>query len=362
MIGKRKNIAKLTPLALTRFTADLWKIAQDGGLSLTDANVAQALTAFAMQMYYENAAATDAGKQLFTAVTGGLQFDLNDVAATLADAKGQRYFNEYLDSLAFGSNLIEPQLVKSLLPYMRDWYIQAGATALNATDALNRGAFMLGGSGADTLTGGTGVDLLVGNNGADTLKQGGLGNDTLLGGYGNDTYQYTTGDGFDTILDFDGQGSIVVDGATLTGGAQYGDNRVHRDANKHLYVDVGQGRLIIDGNILIEDQQAGELGLAMAGALADVNPVTGHDIFGDPLKHTEIVAPGVRETNWQVIKVTGNYQDDGNGHQILISEEVDYYLIDVNRNTIEGGGPERADTLMGGAANDHSYDLERSAA
>lgn len=210
----------------------------------------------------------------------------------------------------------------------------------------------LGGSGQDTLTGGAGADLLVGNAGADTL-QGGLGNDFLLGGAGNDTYVYTTGDGLDTILDADGSGSIVVDGATLAGGDQYGDTHVHRDANKHLYVDVGQGRMVIDGNILIEDQQAGELGLAMADSVADVNPVTGHDIFGDPLKHTEIVAPGVRETNWQVIKVTGNYQDDGNGHQILVSEEVGYYLIDVNRNTIEGGGPERADTLDDTAANDH---------
>jgi hypothetical protein len=171
---------------------------------------------------------------------------------------------------------------------------------------------MLGGNGSDALVGGTGADLLVGNAGADTL-QGGLGNDFLLGGIGNDTYKYTTGDGFDTLLDADGNGNIVVDGTTLAGGDQYGDTRVHRDANKHLYVDVGQGRLVIDGNILIEDQQAGELDLAMAGAVADVNPVTGHDIFGDPLKHTEIVDPGVRETNWQVIKVTGNYQDDGNG-------------------------------------------------
>ena len=132
---------------------------------------------------------------------------------------------------------------------------------------------MLGGAGQDTLTGGTGADLLVGNAGADTL-QGGLGNDFLLGGAGNDTYKYTSGDGFDTILDSDGSGSIVVDGTTLAGGEQYGDNHVHRDANKHLYVDAGQGRLVIDGNILIENRQAGELGLTMTGAVADVNPQT----------------------------------------------------------------------------------------
>ena len=50
---------------LTRFTADLWKLAQDGGLTMNDGsglettysnwnNVSKALTAFAMQFYYEN--------------------------------------------------------------------------------------------------------------------------------------------------------------------------------------------------------------------------------------------------------------------------------------------------------------------
>jgi hypothetical protein len=67
---------------LTRFTRDLWKIAQDGGLSLTDANVAKTLTAFAMQMYYENPNATAADKQLFSDVnvTGGIRFNREDAA------------------------------------------------------------------------------------------------------------------------------------------------------------------------------------------------------------------------------------------------------------------------------------------
>ncbi|MBA3032901.1 MAG: DUF2974 domain-containing protein, partial [Actinobacteria bacterium] len=49
---------------LTRFTRDLWKLAQDGGLTLRDGNptnadlneVSKALTAFAMQKYYEETA------------------------------------------------------------------------------------------------------------------------------------------------------------------------------------------------------------------------------------------------------------------------------------------------------------------
>jgi Ca2+-binding RTX toxin-like protein len=37
------------------------------------------------------------------------------------------------------------------------------------TDTQNRGTFMLGGTGDDTLTGGTKADLLVGNAGNDSI-------------------------------------------------------------------------------------------------------------------------------------------------------------------------------------------------
>jgi hypothetical protein len=77
-----------------------------------------------------------------------------------------------------------------------------------------------------------------------------------LGGKGNDTYVFQRGDGFDTILDSDGLGSIVYDGATLTGGAQYADNRVYRSADgKHLYVRVDANTLVIDGNTHVQAYQ-----------------------------------------------------------------------------------------------------------
>jgi len=240
---------------VTRFTADLWKLAQEGGLTLSENptysnwnNISKALTAFAMQFYYEDTAnATDANKQLFTDLTtagtgsNGIQFAMTDVskdfATTLAQSgkggdfkqvKGYQYFQNYLDTTSLLSPA-ERTLIKSLLPVMQDWYIQAGTGGMIATDTMNRGAFMLGGSQGDALVGGTAADLLVGNAGDDIL-QGGKGNDTLLGGSGNDTYKYFTGDGLDTILDSDGNGMIFSDGLQLNGGAQYGDARVHRDA------------------------------------------------------------------------------------------------------------------------------------
>jgi hypothetical protein len=106
---------------LTRFTSDLWKLAQEGGLTLTDQNpsnaelheLSNALIAFAMQFYYEDTAnATDAQKELFSAIANGLRFGLFDVAETFAgqfaakgevqlgDAKGYQYFLDYLPSSA----------------------------------------------------------------------------------------------------------------------------------------------------------------------------------------------------------------------------------------------------------------------
>jgi hypothetical protein len=47
------------------------------------------------------------------------------VAATLDKAKGYTlYFQNYLDSSAFSNN--ERPLIQSLLPTLRDWYVQAG--------------------------------------------------------------------------------------------------------------------------------------------------------------------------------------------------------------------------------------------
>jgi hypothetical protein len=274
----------------TRFTADLWKLAQADGLTLSENptytnwnNVSRALTAFAMQKYYsETPTSTGYNKQLYTDLTtsgegsNGVRFDMVDVSNTpgisasasikadLSQFKGyELYFKNYITTTG-GFTPLEQQLITSLLPYMRDWYVQAGAGGMLATDALNRGAFMLGGKDGDALVGGTAADLLVGNGGDDVL-QGGKGsgrvaaqqrgthrrtpcgcNDTLLGGAGNDAYVYTTGDGFDTILDSDGLGSIAADGNLLTGGDQFGDARVHRDAGGHTYTDVGNGNMVVD--------------------------------------------------------------------------------------------------------------------
>src|SRR5262249_25145192 len=172
-----------TNAMVTRFTSDLWKLAQDGGLTMREGtsifgnvnNVSKTLIAFAMQMYYEDTAnATNANKKLFTDLatggigSGGVQFDRADVSATLENTKGYSlYFQNYLNSSVFTNR--ERQLIQSLLPTPREWSVQAGTSGMTATDAHDRGAFMLGGSGVDHLAGGTQDDLLVGNGGDDVL-------------------------------------------------------------------------------------------------------------------------------------------------------------------------------------------------
>ncbi|MEK7326531.1 MAG: hypothetical protein AAB217_14880, partial [Chloroflexota bacterium] len=210
-------------------------------------------------MYYEDTAnATNANKELFTEVTGGVQFDRADVAATLGQAKGyDLYFQNYLNSSAFTDN--ERQLIQSLLPALRDWYVQAGSGGMNAADAQNRGAFMLGGNGADNLTGGAQADLLVGN----------AGNDTLNGGAGYDTYIYNIIGGHDTISDSDGQGTILYGNSSVDGGirkATDAPNTYHGGAQGAMTYVLDGSTLTINNLITVQNFQNGQLSIHLTTA------------------------------------------------------------------------------------------------
>ena len=381
----QSEAATPTGSLLDRFAADMTTLGNKQSWpsivnDINQGNLGRALTAFAMQAYYENTA-MPADKQIFTDVAGGVQFDRADIAATLDAVKGYtQYFKSYLNTLPASDRVI----VEQLLPYMRDWYVQAGTSGMNATDTMNRGAFMLGGSGSDALVGGTASDLLVGNAG-DDLLMGGQGNDFLLGGLGNDAYVYQsantttgyTGDGLDTLFDSDGNGSIVADGVTLAGGDQYGDGRVHRDANGHLYVDVGQG-LAIDGNMLVLNYQSttgNGMGLTMSGPVADINPATTRDIYGDltpdgsgntddlgNLVTNGVAAPGRADGlndssgNDHIMSGGGDdliYAFKG-GDDIIEAGAGQDKVIDQGGNNVIIGGAD-GDILLGGADNDRLY-------
>jgi len=96
-------------------------------------------------------------------------------------------------------------------------------------DVLNAGSgndVLNGGDGTDMLDGGSGDDQLLGEDGTDTLTggsgadqfTGGTGNDTMTGGSGNDLYNFSRGDGQDTISDLDpfpGNQDRALFGATI---------------------------------------------------------------------------------------------------------------------------------------------------
>ncbi len=98
-----------------------------------------------------------------------------------------------------------------------------GTDTLNAgsgNDVLNGGDgtdTLDGGSGDDQLLGGTGNDVLTGGSGVDQFT-GGTGADQLTGGSGNDRYNFSRGDGQDTIIDADplsGNQDLALFGATI---------------------------------------------------------------------------------------------------------------------------------------------------
>ncbi len=90
----------------------------------------------------------------------------------------------------------------------------SGNDVLNSGDGTDT---LDGGSGDDQLLGGAGNDALTGGSGADAFT-GGTGNDTMTGGSGNDLYNFSRGDGQDTISDsdpFPGNQDRALFGATI---------------------------------------------------------------------------------------------------------------------------------------------------
>jgi Ca2+-binding RTX toxin-like protein len=376
--GMRDPATGVTTLAadkmVERFTEDLWKLAQDGGLTLHDQNnanpdvgnpdlneISKALTAFAMQFYYEDTAnATDVTKELFTAFSGGIRFDLADVskdikaafdagqAATLNDAKGyELYFSQYFLQGNSGLSADETAIIQSKLPTLRDWYIQAGAAGMIATDTLNRGAFMLGSSGFDRMTGGTGNDLLVGNKGNDYLE-GGKGDDVLIGGEGIDTYVI---EGHDTIVD-SGRNNIIYNGK-LIAGVFNGDG----SGSTFTYTDVSDPNNPVERTLSFHSP--GQLILSAEDSITFQNQTSADDfsgidfgIFLDDRQTPVTTATQDGTANQDFFYGTGDDEQYLHGNNDLMRgfSGTDYFSGLEGDDLIEGG--DGNDVIVGGSGND----------
>jgi len=373
---------------VTRFTQDLWKIAQDGGLTLNYKNLADALTAFAMEKYYvEINTSTGYKNTLFSNIaggSGGIHFDMQDVASTVTSAKGYAYFDQFLRQYyADLGQEYNAEPIRSALPSLRDWYIQAGTDALNATDTGNNNAFMFGSTGSDTLTGGTGNDVLVGNGSIDTLTGGagndlligGIGNDILIGGDGEDTYVINTGDGNDQIDDSD-HSIVKRDGKMFNGGFSQiantntyeliTDDQVKISINSPATLDFGNGDTITFQDLTTVDLVNQDLAGIRLFKAAEA-PTTTLTITGD-ITPTDIDpnTPGIQaqgDAQSNPIGTSQPYGDilggsDGNDH-ILAGELNDDVGGGAGDDWIEGGngndyigGRTGNDLIEGGAGKD----------
>ena len=125
------------------------------------------------------------------------------------------------------------------------------------------------------------------------------------------------------------------------------------------------GLVFFDQDVAVDDHAAipyihiktfvgNGMGLTFTDPVADVNPSTTHDIFGDPLIHSATIAVGGESSDWRITRIYDEqYQTDGNGNKTRVAYTVDYFVVDTDGHAIEGGGPERVDNLEDSAANDH---------
>ena len=132
-------------------------------------------------------------------------------------------------------------------------------------DIINAGA------GNDVVVGGDGNDLLIGKEGNDTLDGGagddqlvgGEGSDYLLGGDGVDVYHVSSGD---RVADTDGQGYLVFENA-FVGGQIYNRNGVFYDRADNTFELQGDGSLLLNGDVVVENFQDGNFGISLDNAL-----------------------------------------------------------------------------------------------
>jgi len=130
----------------------------------------------------------------------------------------------------------------------------SGKNKIRGNDASNE---ILGLEGDDDLYGQGGSDLIKGGQGRDLLV-GGAHADRLEGGENFDIYQ---ADDLDTIFDFDGSGTVFLNGFNLVGGTRTKDDPEDTYyGNGDTYVLNG-ATLVVNGGLTIEQFSNGDLGI-----------------------------------------------------------------------------------------------------
>ena len=230
-----------------------------------------------------------------------------------------------------------------------------GANGDDNLYGFNGNDTLIGADGYDALYGGKGDDLLQGGSYADTLV-GGEGNDDLQGEKGRDVYHIHSGDGHDTILDWDATqaASGVVDRVVFGEGIE--PNKIaFTQAGNNLLITLSESQSVTvlgyfvvkeDGSLPVTVREFefadgtvwrdAEITQAMTYSASDgADKIIGFDFIGDT------IYGGFGDD-----ALIGRGGDDllvgGSGYDTLIGGE--------GNDTLQGGS--YADTLIGGAGDD----------
>ncbi|MEO6110715.1 MAG: calcium-binding protein [Nitrospiraceae bacterium] len=185
---------------------------------------------------------------------------------------------------------------------------------------------LFGQDGADALSGDEGNDGLAGNDGNDLLYggvgndilEGGKGSDILVGGAGHDAYNFSLGDGQDTITDtaLAGEGNLIqfFSGITLDS-----LSFVHDSVQQALTIQVGAGdsiRLVgFDPNALNYVVDTLDFADGTVVALADQLPLPGGLIEGTD--NNNVIRTG--STDDTIYAGAGNDRiETGAGNDVLV--------------------------------------------
>ena len=164
--------------------------------------------------------------------------DLTIVVNDLDSIKVKNFFtSDSIESLEFfdGSSLsLNPETI-SISPLEDEDIVFTGTSASETITGGVGDDTLDGNGGNDTIYGGQGNDYININNATNTVH-GGTGNDYINGSSGNDTYHYNRGDGFDTIVEYNGSNDKIIFGEGIT------------RENLSFYADRNSLRILIDND------------------------------------------------------------------------------------------------------------------
>lgn len=312
-IGVRYSLANFVPFAITGATEAYARHNQDGSLTRFDpATGAQLISnewlGDRSQLF---AARLASGSASVISITGNQSWVIEDRTQRNSDGTTVRTqlnadgANRPTGRVTFGQDDTAGEIVAGGTGNDRlyggggDDNIRGGA----GDDYIEGGSgndWIQGGIGNDTLLGGTGDDEIEGGMGNDIIRggagddviTGGKGDDRLDGGDGFDTYVIDANDGNDVIMDSDGLGQILYEGAALTGVTAAKNGVYASDDGKLTYSfagDIEEGGVLTitteKGRIKIRDFHNGMLGIKLgdgsAGALFPPAPpevLNGNDL------------------------------------------------------------------------------------